>query len=86
VRRRGVGPGVAAEPTVRLGLGRSVALPNRSPLHTRFTNIFGISVFEATMRPNPRYGRVAVVQFADAVRIPMLYVIFWDSTAASGPA
>ena len=28
------------------------------PLHTRFTDIFGTSVSEATMRPNPRHDRL----------------------------
>ena len=29
--------------------------------HTRFTNIFGNSVSEATMRPNPRHARLGRV-------------------------
>ena len=38
------------------GLGRNVALYHRSPLYTRFTNIFGASPSETTVRPNPRRG------------------------------
>jgi hypothetical protein len=34
---------------VELGLGRIVALHHQFPLYTRFTNIFGASVSEATM-------------------------------------
>ena len=39
---------------VSVGLGRIVALYHRSSLDTIFTNIFGTSISEATMRPNPR--------------------------------
>ena len=39
---------------VAIGLGRIVALYNAHPLHARFTNIFGASISEATMRPIPR--------------------------------
>jgi hypothetical protein len=44
------------ESRVGVGLGRIVALhhPPTHPLHTRITNIFGASVSEAKMRPNPR--------------------------------
>ena len=37
-----------------LGLGRVAALPYRSLLHTRFSNISGVSFSEVAMRPNPR--------------------------------
>ena len=42
---------------VELGLGHVIALCCRSspqPLHAIFANIFGTSVPETTMRPNPR--------------------------------
>jgi hypothetical protein len=40
--------------TVPLGLGRIVALYCRASTLYRFTNIFGVSISEATTRPNPR--------------------------------
>jgi hypothetical protein len=52
-------PTTSTTARVRLGLGHIVALYRRSsthPLHTRFANIFGPSLSEATMRPNPRSG------------------------------
>jgi hypothetical protein len=54
-----VGVGGSSQ-TVKLGLGRTVALYSvhyRSiahSLHTIFSNVFGTSISEATMRPNPR--------------------------------
>jgi hypothetical protein len=39
--------------TVMFGLGASLCTTNHS-IHTRFTNIFGTSISETTMRPNPR--------------------------------
>ena len=44
------------------GLGLAVALSlctTAHPLHSRCTNIFGASLSEMVMRPNPRYGPVA---------------------------
>ena len=39
---------------VRVGLGRTLSLCTTAhPLHIIFTNIFGKSISEATMRPNP---------------------------------
>jgi hypothetical protein len=42
---------------VHSGLGRVVALSHRSFTLARFTDIFGASISEATMRPNPRCTR-----------------------------
>jgi hypothetical protein len=42
------------ENKVHAGLGRVVALHHR--VYTGFANVFGGSVSEATMRPNPRSG------------------------------
>jgi hypothetical protein len=40
---------------VPLGIGRILSLrATAHPLHTRSNNIFGTSISEATMRPNPR--------------------------------
>jgi hypothetical protein len=42
------------------------------PLHTGYTNMFGTSSYETTMRPNPRYDVVVVkrkAREADAERI-----------------
>jgi hypothetical protein len=41
-------------PEVSLGLGRILALYYHSFTFSRFTNIFGASISETTMRPNPR--------------------------------
>ena len=50
-------PRVRSNCEVGFGLGRIVALHHRYPLYTRFTNVFGASMFEATMRPHPRSAR-----------------------------
>jgi hypothetical protein len=42
-------------PGARIGLGLLLCT-NAHPLHTRSTNIFGTSISEATMRPDPRRG------------------------------
>jgi hypothetical protein len=55
-----------AKPAMEVGLGRIVALQHllivalslcntAHPRHTRFANIFGTSLSEATMRPNLRW-------------------------------
>ena len=41
---------------VDIGLGCIVALYHRVPFHNRFTKIFGTSIPETTMRPNPRWA------------------------------
>ena len=44
----GNGGGIRTRPHCRLD-------NTAHPLHTRFANIFGASIYEATMRPNPRW-------------------------------
>jgi hypothetical protein len=50
----GLENGVAHALRVVLGLGRI------HPLYARFANIFGTSIVEATMRPNPRWSSPTV--------------------------
>jgi hypothetical protein len=58
-RARHARPEPFAKPRAgRLGLGSlaSSICTTAHPLHTRFTNIFGVSLSEATMWPNPMLG------------------------------
>jgi hypothetical protein len=56
-RRRTLGARAARTPTPARSARGSVALSRCTaarPVHTRFANILGASISEATMRPNPR--------------------------------
>jgi hypothetical protein len=49
----------AKEAEILVGLGCIVASYHLHPLYTRFTYMFGASVFETSLRPNPRAARCA---------------------------